>query len=266
MSLAAMILLGILLFFVLLFVVPLRIVCTFDSARHVDFRLAIWVLFFRIGILPRKKRLPNLKRFRRDVLERLYEKKRKKAEAAAKAKEKKAERRKQKKQRAQQRAEKRTAHSGYTPRKRGVKHIIKLVLALTGVLLDRFGKYLRVNISYLDITAGSKEPASTAILYGWAWAAMENLWNLLSHTRMFRRVRKNRISIYADFCAEKPSVRGKITFSIALWQIAALLISGVAAALSVQTEARRKESAEERLARQQKEAQARAEMIRELKR
>ena len=257
MKTVTVVLLCLLVFLVLLFVVPLRIICKIKTAGKVDFSLAVQVLFLRIPILPMKKRLPNIRRFRRGALERLYEKKQRKAAAAARKKEKKA----LKKQKTAEKAAKR----GHLPKKRGIRHIIKLVIALTKVLLARFGGYLRVNIAYLDITAASDDPAKTAILYGWIWAAMENFWNLLSETRMFHRVKKNAISIYADFTAEKPSVSGKITFSIALWQICALLITGGAAALSVENEARKNETEKERRDRREQEAAARAEVIRELK-
>ncbi len=265
MKLVTVILLCLLAFLVLLFVVPIRIICKIRTAGNVEFALAVQVLFLRIPILPKKKRLPDIKKFRRGALERLYEKKQKKAEAAARAKEKKAAKKELKKQRREQMAKRRADKTGYTPKKRGVKHIIKLVLALTRALLGRFGKYLRVDIAYLDITAASKDPANTAILYGWIWAAMENFWNLLSMTRSFHRVQKNKIAIYADFLAEKPSVRGKIIFSIALWQVCALLIVGGGAALAVENEARKNESAEEREARRRHEAEARAAVVRELK-
>ncbi len=265
MKLITVVLLGLLALLVLLFLVPIRIICRIQTAGGIDFALAVQVLFLRIPILPQKKRLPNLRKFRRDALERLYEKKRKKAEAAARAKEKKAAKKALKQKKKAEKAKSRTAKTGYTPKKRGVKHIIKLVLALTRVLLDRFGRYLRVDIKYLDITAATGDPANTAILYGWIWAAMENFWNLISETRTFRRVKKNKIAIYADFIADKPSVRGKIVFSIALWQVMAILIAGGGAALGVEAEARKKETAEEREARRQKEAMARADVIRELK-
>ena len=261
MKLIPVILLCLLAFLVLLFVVPIRIICQIQTAGRVDFALAVQVLFLRIPILPVKKRLPDIRKFRRGALEKLYAKKQKKADAAARKKEKKAQKKAQKKQKQEARAKK----TGHPPKKRGVKHIIKLVLALTKALLGKFGKYLRVDIAYLDITAASKDAADTAILYGWIWAAMENLWNLLSGTRMFGRIKKNSISIYADFMAEKPSVRGKIIFSIALWQIFALLIAGGGAALAVETEARKNETAEDREARKQREAEARAEVLRELK-
>ena len=262
MKLLGLILLGLLVLLVLLFVVPIRIICTVQTAGKVDFSLAVQVLFVRVRILPTKKRLPDLRKFRRGSLERLYRKKKKQAEKKAKRKEQHAAKKARKKELA---AKKRAAKTGYTPKKRSVRHIIKLVLVLTRVLLERFGRYLRVDIKYLDITAAAKDPANAAILYGWIWAAMENFWNLISDTRMFGRVKKNSISIYADFLAQKPSVRGKIIFSIALWQILALLIAGGAAALGVEAEARKNESAKERQARMQHEAEARAALVRELK-
>ncbi|MBQ7299000.1 MAG: DUF2953 domain-containing protein [Clostridia bacterium] len=265
MKLITVVLLCLLLLLVLLFVIPIRIICKISTSGKIDFALTVQVLGIPIRILPQKKRLPDIRKFRRDALEKLYAKKQKKAAAAALAKEKKAARKARKKQRAEDRAKARAAKTGYTPKKRGVKHIIKLVLALTKALLGRFGRYLRVDVAYLDITAASKDPAQTAILYGWIWAAMENFWNLLSGTAMFHRIKKNRIAIYADFLAEKPSVRGKIIFSIALWQVCALLIAGGGAALGVEAEARKHESAEEREARRRHEAEARAAVIRELK-
>ena len=257
MKTVTIVLLCLLAFLVLLFVVPIRIICRIRTAGSIDFALKLQILFLRIPILPAKKRLPNLRRFRRGALEKLYAKKQKKAAAAARKKEKKALKK--------QNSAKKAAKKGHPTKKRSIRHIIKLVIALAKVLLDRFGRYLRVDIAYLDITAASDDPAKTAILYGWIWAAMENFWNLLSDTRMFHRVKKNAISIYADFTAEKPSVSGKITFSIALWQIMAILIAGGAAALAQENEARRNESAKERAERRSAEAAARAEMIRELK-
>ena len=257
MKLLTVLLLGLLCLVLLLFVVPIRIICTVNTAGKVDFSLALRVLFVKIGIFPRKKRLPDLRRFRRGALEKLYEKQRRKAEKKAKDKEKRAARKEMKKKAAEK--------SGHPRKKRGVRHILRLVTALTEALLGRFGRYLRVDIAYFDITAASKDPANTAILYGWIWAAMENFWGLIQNTRMFGRVKKNSISIYADFLAEKPSVRGKITFSIALWQVMALLIAGGGAALSVENDARRQESAEEREARRREEAAARAQLVRELK-
>ena len=77
MKLITVILLCLLALLVLLFVVPIRIICKIQTAGKVDFALAVQVLFLRIPILPQKKRLPNLRKFRRGALERLYEKKRK---------------------------------------------------------------------------------------------------------------------------------------------------------------------------------------------
>ena len=94
MKTAAIILLCLLAFLILLFVVPIRIICKIQTAGKVDFSLAVQVLFVRIPILPVKKRLPNIRKFRRGALERLYAKKQKKAEAAARKKEKKSVQRK----------------------------------------------------------------------------------------------------------------------------------------------------------------------------
>ena len=90
MKLITVILIGLFVFLVLLFVVPIRIICTLKTAGGMDVSLAVQVLFIRLKLLPRKKRLPNLKKFRRGALERLYRKKQKKADKKARAKEKRA--------------------------------------------------------------------------------------------------------------------------------------------------------------------------------
>lgn len=243
---------------ILLLLVPIRIVCTADTTHNVDFSVSLRVLFLKIPIFPRKKRLPNLKRFRMEALEKRYRKKQKQAERKAK---KKA----QKKQKSEARKKARAKKTGVMPKKRGFRHTLRLISALARVLLSRFGTYLTVDIAYFDIIAAAENPADAAVMYGWAYALMENLWAMLSGTRAFRRVRKNAVSIYADFTRQQPAVRARIAFSIALWQAAVILICSGGAALAVENEARRNESEEEKAARREAEARARAEVIKELK-
>lgn len=246
---------------VLLFVVPVRIRCRVDTSAALDFSVSVRVLFIKRNLYPRKKNLPDLKKFRREALEKRYARKQKQDEKKRLAKEKKAARKldKQKKQAAK------AAKTGVKSPKRSIRHIIKLVLALLRVLCERFGRYLRVDIRHFDIIAAAKNPADTAVLYGWIYTAMEAFWGSFSQTKPFSRVKKNSISIYADFLRETPAVRADITMSIALWQVITILMHAGGTALTVENERRKTESMEEKAARKAAQAQARADMIKELK-
>ncbi len=260
MKLLLWILVALLLFLVLLFWVPIGIICRADTAKPgADFILWVRVLGVKIRVFPQKKRLPDIRKFRRDALERRFEQSKRKA-----AKKEAAKAKKQAKKEAKANDPKQIAKKAARP-KRSIRHIIKLVLALIRVLCTRFGRYLRVDIKYFDIVAAAKEPADTAILYGWICAVMEAFWGSVQGTKPFTRVKKESISIYADFLSEKPSVRTEITFSIALWQVMATLIHAGGTALSIENERRKNETKEEKAARRVMEAQNRAEIIKELK-
>lgn len=245
---------------ILLFLVPIGIICRADTAvKGADFALFVRVLGVKIRVFPQKKRLPNIRRFRRDALEKRFAKaERQKAKKEAKKAKKQA------KKDAKANDPRAQAKKAAKP-KRSIRHIIKLVLALIRVLCGRFGRYLRVDIRRFDIVAAAKDPADTAILYGWIYAVMEAFWGAVQGTKPFSRVKKESISIYADFLAAKPSVRADITFSIALWQVMATLIAAGGTALNLENERRKNETKEEKAARRAMEAQNRAEIIKELK-
>ena len=246
---------------VLLFVIPIHIICRFSTDRQMDFTVALRVLFVKIPLLPKKKRLPNLKRFRKRELKKRIEKQQKRLAAKEKKKRRKLQKQLNKKKKAKQRKN----QAVKAKPKRSVMHIIKLVLALVKNLFERFGKYLRVKIHYLDITAAAPDPAAAAVMYGGICAVMETVWTLISGCRNFAKMKKSDISIRSDFLEQKPSVAGKITFSICLWQIALTAILAGKTALSMEHECNKNETAKEREARLQAEAEARAALVHELK-
>ncbi len=260
MKLFILLLIVILFLLVLLFVVPIGIICRADTTQPgADFRLFVRILGIRIPVFPQKKKLPDIRKFRWDALEKRFAQSQRQKE---KKEAKKA--RKQAKKEAKAADPKQIAKNAAKP-KRSVTHIVKLVLALIRVLCARFGRYLRVDIRHFDIVAAAKDPADCAILYGWIYALLEAFWGTVQGTRPFSRVKKESISIYADFLAEKPSVCVDITFSIALWQVMATLISAGGTALAVENERRRSETKEDSAARRMHEAQNRAAIVKELK-
>lgn len=246
------IILALLVLFIFLFVVPIRIICAADTRKNLDFSLAVKILLVKIPLYPRKKRLPNLKNFRRKSLEKQYRKKQKDAEK------KKAKLRKKKPGSAAKKTQ-------AAKPKRNIKQIIRFIFSLTQILFDRLGRYLRVDIAYFDIIAAAENPADTALLYGWVYALMESFWALISTRKPFQHIKKDSISIYADFEGDKPAVRAKLIFSIALWQLFSIFIHGGKKALDIRGEYHQKETKEEQVQRQKEEAAARSEMIKELR-
>ncbi len=266
MTTACIVIAAVLLFLLLLALLPIHILCRADTGAENPFSVGIRVLFITIPLFPRKKKRPDLRRFRIKVLRKRGRQLARKEEQQREKKKRGALKKAKKKKKEEAKAQKRYEKTGLKPKKRSFLHILKLIRALAGALLTRFGRYLRIDIACLDITAAAGDPATAAILYGSLYAALETFWQELCTLPPLKGLKKEAISLNVDYFAERPSVRARITFTICVWHIFALLIAGGGAALSVQNEARKKEGAEERAARQRREAEARAQMVAELKR
>ena len=255
--------LGILAFFVLLALLPLHAVMVLsDEDGEPAFAFHARVLFVKIPLYPRKKKLPRLGKY---TIRRL----RKKGKALdRKEKAKKKPKKAVKKAAAQKTGGKKSAKKAEpAPKKakRNLRHLLRLVLAVAKVFLGRFGRYLRIETAGLDISIASEDPAKTAVFYGAVYAAAEAFFDACGNLPPMRRIKKSDIALYADFGSEKPHVKGKITFTLKVWHLFALVFSSGWKAFTEWRRNRREESAEERAQREQAEAAARAAMVRELR-
>lgn len=252
--------LGILLLLALL---PLHAVMVLsDEDGEPAFAFHARVLCFRIPLYPQKKKLPRLGKYKIARLRRkgkaLDRKEKKKQAAKASKKPASAKAAKKKPSSAEQKPPQKA--------KRNLRHLLRLVLAVAKVFMGRFGRYLRIKAANVEISVASDDPAKTAVLYGAVYAGAETFFDAFGGLPPMRRVKKSDIALYADFCSEKPHVKGKFTFTLQVWHLFAMLFASGSTALSEWRRNRRDETAEERASRERAEAQARAEMVRELRR
>ena len=94
------------------------------------------------------------------------------------------------------------------------------------VLAGKFGKKLHIKIKRLEIVAGSDDAAKTAYLFGafsqalaYGLAAADCYSNI--------RFRNSRVSVRADFCAERSRVDAEVLFRIRVIGLLSLALSAV---------------------------------------
>ena len=96
---------------------------------------------------------------------------------------------------------------------------ISLITSVVKVLLKKVFKYLRVDITVIDISVATGDAAKTAIAYSVARQSVALLIDLLESVKNVRKNRKTYISVKADFVSEKSHADIDIGFSIKTWQI-----------------------------------------------
>ena len=190
----AKIALSILLPLFLLLILRVRVVFLYQN----EVRAYLSILFFRIPLYPRKKKV--------SVRAYSYEK--------------------QKKRLARQR-KKRIEKQALQKAKRNIKPPslrarIRYYTALIKRLYPHFLRHFRMDITRLHVRVGTGDAASTAILCGVVSQALAFLLEFLSlHTNLHPRHRAD-LSVTPDFLAEKSTVDCKIVFSLRVYAILGL--------------------------------------------
>lgn len=200
----------------------LRLTLILDAEEELS--LTAKVLCFRLKLLPKVNKPPNLRSFRIKAFRRRRlkeEKRHRKKEldraAATLAKEKK----KAADQAAGQEAPKRTL-------KDNVAFGIDLIKYVVLRVLKTFGKRLRVDVHRMEITVATGDAAKTAITFGYVSQGVAYLTALLDRYFNIRYPAKGReaIAVRVDYLAEKSTFKVHMVFHIRVWQVVSL---GVAA-------------------------------------
>lgn len=126
-------------------------------------------------------------------------------------------RKKQAKKESKQKKEPKEEHKP----KGGPLALVKQWLPLVADAAGRVKRAIRIDMFYLDLTAGAPDPAMAALSFGWANAAIGTLWPLVEENF---QVKDRRLRTAVDFDARSPTV----------WiQAAATLTVGQAVSLGV---------------------------------
>ena len=212
------ILLGIVLFFALIFSLRIKVYIRLEDELRIRAGLGPVVL----TVVPSKPKKPlREKDFTYKKHQKRLEEDRvraaKKAEKAAAKKAAKAEKAAQKKKAAQ--LAKEAADAAKNPDESRASDKIETILSLVSFGVGELGKlasWLHTDVKRLEITVGGPDAAAIALNYGKISAAAALLIELLDHKTSLKNRPKREVLVRADFLAEKTVFKADMSFKLRL--------------------------------------------------
>lgn len=202
MPIPLIILCALLLLFILLLFLRVRLTVTYKETVCAELQ----VLFLRIRLFPRRKKL-KLRKYSKKRLARAEQKK-----LAA----------------AQKKAKKKARREAQHKKKRTLQENIRLVRALSAALIRRTHKHLRLHAARLHVRVATGDAATTAVLYGSVSGSLSLLLAGLDRVTRLKAVTPD-VSVAPDFLAERSVADIKLVFSLRVWgAIATALSVGIA--------------------------------------
>ena len=200
------ILLGILGFFVLLFLLPISIRIGYDG--EVTLAAGLPGLYF--PILPKKPKKVNpndftLKKYRKLLAKDRLAKERKKQKELEKSRKKKADSQIKKQEKSKKLPPEEPSEE---------PSVIRLLLPSVGGVLDTFAGKLRIKVLRMNITVGGSDAAQTGMMYGVISQGVAYLMELITQKTKFRRARHTYISVVPDFLLAKTTADITIIFRL----------------------------------------------------
>ncbi|MBE6561067.1 MAG: hypothetical protein E7662_08065 [Ruminococcaceae bacterium] len=203
--------LGILLFFVILFLLPISIRIAYLN------EVALWVGLpgLYLPILPKKKKKINLRRFSAEKYRKLREKDR----IAREAKKQKDLEKKRKKKAASALKKQEKAKKLPPEEPTDEPSVISLIMPVVGSVLNTFAGRLRVKVVRMDITVGGSDAAQIGMMYGIISQGAAYLMELIAQKTKFSRAYKTMIQVNADFLLAKTRADVQFIFRLRLWDL-----------------------------------------------
>ena len=197
----ALLIIGIILAF-FLFLLSLRATVTVTYSEELS--LSVKVLWFRIKLLPKKKkRGPHSMSARKakKIREKYDKKKEKKAQ---KAREKRKEKQEKKE------SEKKKSFSD-------VLSLLRLITSLLKKVLGKFFKHIRIDLKRLRITVATSDAATTAVAYGAVTGTISTLLPLIESAKQFSLPKADDLDVQVDFLSDSPSLDLHLSVSLRVW-------------------------------------------------
>lgn len=212
------ILIGILAFFLLVLFIPVSLGLTVKEQTG----LYVKIGFIKIGILPKKKKKLNIKKYTPKALQ-------KKQEALKRKEEKKRLKKAKKKQK------KKVSTTGKNKSKMAkifsspseVPGFLSDAADLIVLLTSKFSRRLKVRILSCNIRIGSDNAAKTALLYGGICSGINALSAFLSQFTRYDDKDMENVNVYPDFLYEKLECEIHIRISLHPGQIFTFLFSAL---------------------------------------
>ena len=137
----------------------------------------------------------------------------------------KRRRRLEEKQKKKQPKKKKSKTTPQTPnQKMGPLEGLGQIRKQLSAILSRSVKHVRIEVDRFIIRVAGEDAAETAILFGAVNQAAVGLLSFLSEAGKLKRLRKSRLSVTADFTAQKSVADIRISLTMRLWQIADILL------------------------------------------
>lgn len=213
--------LAILLVLILLLSIRIRITIEYNETLCVYVRV---LHLIRIPITPSKEKKTKLSAYTDKAIS-----KREKAskEKAIRKEQKKQEKKKQKAEKKKRLKE----HPEEAKQERTLSENISLITDIVKVLLRRFFKHLRIDLSRIHISVAGSDAAQTAILYGVICQAIAYLLELLGRFKTVTTPDFSDVSVTPDWIGEKTTVDMKLSFSLRIWHLFDLIFRVVGRAI-----------------------------------
>ena len=201
---AWIVILAILVFLILLSLIHVQITIEYNESLCVYAKV---MRIFRIPITPAKEKKIKLSDYsdkaiaKREKLQR--EKIARKAQKKQEKKQQKLEKKKRKKE-----------HPEEEQTERTLAENLSLIIDIVKVLLQRFFKHLRIDLSRIHISIVGEDAAQTAILYGVVCQSVAYLLELLKRFKTVSTPSLPDVSVTPDWIGEKTQVDIKLSFSL----------------------------------------------------
>ncbi len=181
------------------------------------------VLFIKLRIYPKKKRKYKVKNFKIKKFRKRTKRNIKHAESKAERKRLRAERKKNRKKKKSGAEGSEAEQSGR--KKRDVKPLVRMLLRILKVFIQRFPRYLQITVSRFVIGVATDDAANTAVTYGYVCQSAQYLITYIKLNSNLKQTRKAVVSVYPDFTTDKSKIELDVTLSIRIWQVLALGIT-----------------------------------------
>lgn len=212
---ALIIILSIIAFFVLLFLIRVRVCIKLHDSV---FELAIMVFGIKIKILPKKPKKYNLKKYTLKKIRKRDEKARIKEEKKAQAKKEKQKAKAEKKKQAAAltKAEKKAIKAKKKAAMPKIPDMISLFKEVLGIFFTRFFAKFHFHVAKIIIKVGSNDACTTATLYGAICAALGPALTFIDRHSNLHTKKNFQIYISPDFTSEKLDIDIDLGFSMSL--------------------------------------------------
>ena len=188
-------------FIVLLLIVALFFVrIKFDIILESDILVRLNILGIKIPLYPAKEKRIDAKKFKKGYP-------------------------KEKEQTADKKTKKKKSYVSTNEEKIPLGDKISTLLSLIKVLLSRFFKHLRLDISKIIVVVGTSDAATTAITYGIISQSVAYLLEFLDQNLTISKKRSGEINVLCDFTSNNTLYDVYISASLNIWQILDIGIS-----------------------------------------